>query len=77
MALLNVGGDLLALFRQHQAAVFLVIQVTQLAQLLHHAGDRRLFDLQGRCDVHDAGVPLLFDQLMDAFQVILSALTGR
>src|SRR5207244_8823984 len=39
VAFLNVAGNLLSLLREHQSAVFLVIQVTQLAKFLHHAGD--------------------------------------
>ena len=61
MALLNAGGYRLAFVRQHQAAVFLAVQVTLFSELLHHAGDRCLLDVQRTGDVHHAGIALFLD----------------
>src|SRR5437899_3304468 len=77
VALLNVASHPLSLFRQHQSAILFVVEVTKLAELLHHARDRGLFDLQRRRDVHDPGVSFFLNQLMNALQVVFGALTGE
>src|SRR5437773_1938187 len=77
VAFLDVASNALPLFRQHQTAIFFVIEVTQFAQLLDHAGDRRLLDLQRRRDVHYPGVTFFLNQLMNTLQIIFGALTGR
>src|ERR1051326_2338292 len=75
---LDVASDALSFVGQHQSAIFFVIEVAEFAQLLHHAGNRRLFDLQRRGDIHDTRIALFLDQLVDALQVVFSALTrGR
>src|SRR5204863_6925624 len=43
---LNPAGDLATLIGQHEAAVFFVIQISELAELLYHARHRRLFDVE-------------------------------
>src|SRR5262245_51642881 len=53
MALLNAACDSLSLFCQDESAIFFVIEITQFAELLHHAGDRCLLDLERRRDVHN------------------------
>src|SRR4030095_8641106 len=72
---LNATGDFAPFRRQHQAAVALVVDVTLLAQSLNHTGDRGLADVQRFRNVDDAGIPLLFNQGMDALEVILGALS--
>jgi len=74
---LNSPRDFPALVRQHEAAIFFVFQVASFGQLLNHAGHGGLLDLEGRGDVHHAGIALFLNELMDALQIILGALTGR
>ena len=76
MALLNGKSDGATFFRQHQTTVFLIIEVTQFIEFLHHVGDRGLLDIQGRCDVHHPSISLLLDQLVDPLQIIFGGLTG-
>src|SRR5438128_5961456 len=76
MAFLDAASHSLSLFRQDQPAIFFVIEVTEFAEFLHHAGDRRLFDMQRRRDVHDPRVTLFLDQLMNALQIVFVALAG-
>src|SRR5262245_6614608 len=76
VAFLDTASHALSLVCEHQPAIFFVIEVTQLAEFLHHAGDRRLFNLQRGGDVHDPGVAFFLDQLMNTLQVIFGTLTG-
>lgn len=74
MALLDVACDVTAFVGEHKTAVFFVIEIAQFAELLDHASDRSLFDIQGQCDVDDSSITLLLDQLMDTFEVVFGAL---
>src|SRR5688572_27836527 len=74
VAALDFAGDFPALVSQHEAAILFVIEVTEFSELLDHAGDRGLAHIQGRRNVYDAGIALFFNQLVDAFEVVLGAL---
>src|SRR5689334_10086208 len=74
---LNFAGDLAAFVGEDEAAILFVLEISALGEFLHHAGHGRLFDLEGRSDVDDSRVALLFDQLVNPFEVIFSALARR
>ena len=74
---LNADGDGAPFFRQDQTAVFFVVEVAELSQLLHHTRDGGLFDIQRGSDIDYACITFLLNQCMDALQVILGALAGR
>src|SRR3954447_18602447 len=74
MACANPPGYIRAALSHYQAAIFLVLQIPGFRELLHHARDRCLLDLERRSDVHHSCVAFLLDKLMDALEVILSAL---
>jgi len=74
VAFLDLAGDGETFLGKDQAAIFFVVEVTEFAQFLDHAGDGRLLDLEGRSDIDHAGIALFADQFVDSFQVILSTL---
>lgn len=73
---LNICRNSPPFFGENQAAILLVIQVPEFSQFLDHACDGGLLDAQGTGDIHDAGIALFLDQLVNPFQIIFSALAG-
>src|SRR5688572_14781218 len=76
VAALNFIGDRAAFVGEDEAAIFDVVDVTEIAEFLDHAGDTGLTDVERRSDIDHARVTLLLDKLLDAFEIILRALAG-
>src|SRR5688572_18314232 len=76
VAVLDATRYFAALVREYEAAILFVLQEAQVAELLHHARDGSLLHVERRCDVHDASIALLLNQLVDSLQIIFGALAG-
>jgi hypothetical protein len=61
---------------EDETTIFHVVEVAHLVELLDHAGDGGLADVERRRDVDHAGIALLLDELVDSFEVVLGALAG-
>jgi hypothetical protein len=77
VAFFDAGGDGASLFCQYQDAVFFVVEVAQGAQFLDHAGDGGPAYAEGGGEIDGAGAAFGLDQILNAFEVIFGALTGR
>lgn len=72
---LDASRDFSPLIRQDQAAILFVIDIPEFTELLHHARHGGLLHIERRSDVHDTGVALFLDELMNPLEIILRALT--
>ena len=76
MPFLNAKGDFATFVGEDQAAIFFVIDVPELAELLDHAGDRGLLHVERGSDIHHASVSLFLDEFVNSLEVVFGALTG-
>src|SRR5690606_11143775 len=71
------AADALALLGEGEPSIALVFEEVLLVQLLHHARHRRRTHLERLGDVAHARIALLFDQRVNALEVVLGGGGGR
>ena len=70
VANLDVVGHGAALGSQGEAAVLFVVHETARGEAPHHVGHGRPAEFERGGNIHDPGIALLFEELLDPFQVV-------
>ncbi len=71
MPVLDVGGDLAALFGERESPVALVVHEAASGEATDHVGDGGSAEAEGFGEVGDPGVSDAFNEFLDPFEVIL------